>query len=166
MKAEGRSQKSKVKGQKSKVENSENLRREAAGLRNPQSAIRNSIVAVALGLLLSAVARPAFAQLNGSAPRKNPYTGNAAATAEGKELYKKMNCYGCHGMQGGGGMGPSLIDETWKTGTGTDLNLLDQIRNGKGQMPPYKTMVNDEQAWKMIAFIRSLYKGDPKKIDW
>ncbi len=119
-----------------------------------------------LCLLLSALAPSVFAQQNGSAPQKNPYTGNAAAIAEGKELYKKMNCYGCHGMQGGGGMGPSLIDETWKTGTGTDANLLDQILNGKGQMPPYKTMVNDDQAWKMIAFIRSLYKGDPKKIAW
>jgi cytochrome c(L) len=119
----------------------------------------------ALCLLLSASTH-AFAQENGSAPQKNPYTGNAAAIVEGQELYKKMNCYGCHGMQGGGGMGPSLIDEAWKTGTGTDLNLLDQIRNGKGQMPPYKTMVNDDQAWKLIAFIRSLYKGDPKKIVW
>jgi mono/diheme cytochrome c family protein len=69
-------------------------------------------------------------------------------------------------MQGGGGMGPSLIDATWKAGDGSDLNLLDQIRNGKGQMPPYKTMVNDDQAWKLIAFIRSLYKGDPTKIKW
>jgi cytochrome c-L len=107
-----------------------------------------------------------WAQQNGSTPVKNPYTGNAAAIAEGQALYKKMNCYGCHGMQGGGGMGPSLIDDTWKTGDGSDLNLLEQIRDGKGQMPPYKTMVNDDQAWKLIAFIRSLYKGDPTKIKW
>ena len=108
-----------------------------------------------------------FAQQNGDAPKKlNPYTGNAEAIAEGKELYKKMNCYGCHGMQGGGGMGPSLIDETWKTGNGSDLNLLEQIREGKGQMPPFKTLVTDEQAWKLIAYIRSLYKGDPAKITW
>ena len=124
-------------------------------------------MACVLVLLLTASTPPAFAQpSNGSTPPKNPYTGQLAAITEGKELYKKMNCYGCHGMQGGGGMGPSLIDETWKTGTGTDVNLLDQIRNGKGQMPPYKTMVNDDQAWKLIAFIRSLYKGDPKKISW
>jgi cytochrome c-L len=107
-----------------------------------------------------------WAQQNGSAPKKNPYTGNAAAIAEGQALYKKMNCYGCHGMQGGGGMGPSLIDETWKAGDGSDLNLLDQIQNGKGQMPPYKTMVNEDEAWKLIAFIRSLYKGDPTKVKW
>ena len=138
-----------------------------SAIRDPRSTIRAPFVAVTFGVLLSAFIHPAFAQQqNGSTPQKNPYTGKLAAIAEGKELFKKMNCYGCHGMQGGGGMGPSLIDATWKAGTGTDLNLLDQIRNGKGQMPPYKAMVNDDQAWKLIAFIRSLYKGDPKKIAW
>ena len=116
--------------------------------------------------LLLEVFNVTWAQQNGDAPKKNPYTGNAAAIAEGKELYKKMNCYGCHGMQGGGGMGPSLIDETWKTGNGSDLSLLEQIREGKAQMPPFKTVVNDDQAWKLIAYIRSLYKGDPTKITW
>jgi cytochrome c(L) len=140
-------------------------RRNSSQIPNPKSQILTKVVAFTLGLLFC-VSTGAFAQQNGSALKKNPYTGNAAAIAEGKELYKKMNCYGCHGMQGGGGMGPSLIDATWKVGDGSDLNLLDQIRNGKGQMPPYKTMVNDDQAWKLIAFIRSLYKGDPTKIKW
>ena len=181
MKAKGKNQKAKGKRQKAKIEEAlgfgiwalgEKVKRSFSQIRNPKSAIPNpqsqilaQLVAFALGLLLSA-SPPAFAQQNGSAPQKNPYTGNAAAIAEGKELYKKMNCYGCHGMQGGGGMGPSLIDEAWKAGDGSDRNLLDQIRNGKGQMPPYKTMVNDDQAWKLIAFIRSLYKGDPKKMTW
>ena len=166
--------KSKIKNQKSKIEKAlgfkfqvlgKKVRGNSSQIPNPKSQILAQIVAFALGLLLSVSPR-AFAQQNGSAPMKNPYTGNAAAIAEGQELYKKMNCYGCHGMQGGGGMGPSLIDEAWKTGDGSDRNLLDQIRNGKGQMPPYKTMVNDDQAWKLISFIRSLYKGDPKKITW
>jgi cytochrome c(L) len=167
--------KSKIKNQKAKGREKAGGWRLEAGeekeksnlqqIPNPKFQIPEQLVAFVLGLLLSA-SPSAFAQQNGSAPMKNPYTGNAAAVAEGKELYKKMNCYGCHGMQGGGGMGPSLIDEAWKTGDGSDRNLLDQILNGKGQMPPYKTMVNDDQAWKLIAFIRSLYKGDPKKITW
>ncbi len=180
MKTEVKSQKSKGKSQKSKG------RRRGTGDRGPEAktvisyqlsvvssqhltpSTQHRVLALTFVfcLLLSALAPSVFAQQNGSAPQKNPYTAQAAAIAEGKELYKKMNCYGCHGMQGGGGMGPSLIDATWKTGTGTDANLLDQILNGKGQMPPYKTMVNDDQAWKMIAFIRSLYKGDPQKIAW
>jgi cytochrome c(L) len=155
--------KSKIKNQKAKGR--EKAKSNLRQIPKPKSQIPEQIVAFVLSLLLSA-STSVFAQQNGSAPMKNPYTGNAAAVAEGKELYKKMNCYGCHGMQGGGGMGPSLIDEAWKTGDGSDRNLLDQILNGKGQMPPYKTMVNDDQAWKLVAFIRSLYKGDPKKITW
>lgn len=110
---------------------------------------------------------PAYAQNGATAPQKlNPYTGKAEAIAEGQQLYKKFNCYGCHGMQGGGGMGPNLTDETWQTGDGSDLNVLQQIRDGKGTMPPFKTMLNDDQAWKVIAFIRTLYKGDLKKANW
>src|SRR5262249_60176089 len=92
------------------------------------------------------------AQENGNAPPKlNPSTGNAEAIAEGQQLYKDLNCYGCHGMRGGGGMGPNLTDETWQTGDGSDASLLAQIREGKGKMPAFKDVVTDDQAWKIIA---------------
>ena len=98
--------------------------------------------------------------------RKNPYTGNKEAIAEGEELYKMLNCYGCHGMSGGGGMGPNLTDETWMTGDGTDTSLLAQIMEGRGNMPSYKEAIDEDQAWKMIAFVRTLYKGDPTTVKW
>ena len=107
------------------------------------------------------------AQENGNTPQKlNPYTGNPEAIAEGQQLYKDLNCYGCHGMRGGGGMGPNLTDEIWQTGDGSDASLLAQVREGKGKMPAFKDVINDEQAWKVIAFVRSLYKGDPEAIKW
>jgi len=122
---------------------------------------------VTLLLLVTLRGFPVQAQNGATAPQKlNPYTGKADAIAEGQQLYKKFNCYGCHGMQGGGGMGPNLTDETWQTGDGSDLNLLSQVRDGKGAMPAFKTMLTDDQAWKLIAFVRSLYKGDPKKANW
>jgi mono/diheme cytochrome c family protein len=108
-----------------------------------------------------------YAQENGNVPPKlNPYTGNAEAIAEGQELYKQLNCYGCHGMRGGGGMGPNLTDQIWQTGDGSDANLLAQIQEGRGKMPAYKDVIDDDQAWKIIAFVRTLYKGDPTKIQW
>jgi cytochrome c(L) len=107
------------------------------------------------------------AQQNGSTPQKlNPYTAKPEAIVEGQALYKKLNCYGCHGMAGGGGMGPNLTDQKWQTGDGSDSNLLSQIRDGRGQMPPYKTIATDDDIWKMIAFVRSLYKGDPATVTW
>jgi len=117
-----------------------------------------------LGLLLGL---SVHAQENGNTPQKlNPYTGNAQAIAEGQELYKQLNCYGCHGMRGGGGMGPNLTDETWQTGDGSDASLLAQIREGRGKMPSFKDAIDDDQAWKIIAFVRSLYKGDPEMVKW
>jgi len=122
--------------------------------------------AVALGIAISML-NIVRAQENGNAPEKlNPYTGNATAIAEGQELYKDLNCYGCHGMRGGGGMGPNLTDETWQTGDGSDTNLMGQIRDGRGKMPAFKDVVSDDQVWKLVAFVRSLYKGDPAKVKW
>jgi cytochrome c oxidase cbb3-type subunit 3 len=106
-------------------------------------------------------------QENGSAPQKlNPYTGNAQAIAEGQTLYKDLNCYGCHGMRGGGGMGPNLTDRTWQTGDGSDANMMSQVRDGKGKMPAFKDVITDDQAWKIIAYVRSLYKGPPDTVKW
>lgn len=132
--------------------------------RRPQSAVRCLVGVSVLILLLSPLAH---SQQNGTVPQKlNPYTGKAEVIAEGEALYKKFNCYACHGMRGGGGMGPNLTDETWQTGDGSDPNLLAQIRDGKGNMPPFKSMLSDDQAWKIISFVRSLYKGKPESVKW
>src|SRR5688500_15995571 len=40
----------------------------------------------------------------------NPYATDAAAVAEGRALFVGMNCAGCHGPAGGGGIGPPLAD--------------------------------------------------------
>src|SRR5689334_22682029 len=42
--------------------------------------------------------------------RPNPYDENAHAMSEGKQLFSNYNCSGCH-ANGGGGMGPPLIDD-------------------------------------------------------
>jgi hypothetical protein len=39
----------------------------------------------------------------------------------------------------------------------------------KGEIPQQtmpKIALSDEQIWKMLAFVRSLYKGDPALINW
>jgi mono/diheme cytochrome c family protein len=131
------------------------VRHSSRGL-SPPSSVRSTLCVLSLFIALSAQA-----QENGSTVQKlNPYTGKAEAIAEGQALYKELNCYGCHGMRGGGGMGPNLTDET------SDANLLSQIRDGRGQMPAFKDAVDDDQVWKLIAFVRSLYKGDPSTVKW
>jgi len=102
-------------------------------------------------------------------PKKfNPYTGNAEAIQQGRALYLQTGCSGCHGPGGGGGMGPALLDDEWKFGS-DDLTLFKLI---KGEIPQqtmpaaFGGVLKDDEIWKIIAFIRSLYQGDPNKIDW
>ena len=96
----------------------------------------------------------------------NPYTGNPEAIAEGEELYKLLNCYSCHGLRGGGGMGPNLTDEQWKEGTGSDIRVMGQVMTGRNKMPGYDGAITEDEAWKVIAYVRTLYKGDPSTIEW
>lgn len=105
---------------------------------------------------------------NGSADvtKRNPYTGEPDAIREGEELYKLLNCYSCHGLRGGGGMGPDLTDEEWKEGTGSDTRVMGQIMTGRNKMPGYDGVITEQEAWKVIAYVRTLYKGDPATIEW
>lgn len=98
--------------------------------------------------------------------RLNPYTGNPEAIIEGEELYKLLNCYSCHGLRGGGGMGPDLTDEEWKEGTGDDTRVMDQVMTGRNKMPGYDGVITEEEAWKVIAYVRTLYKGAPSTVEW
>ena len=98
--------------------------------------------------------------------KRNPYTGEPDAVREGEELYKLLNCYSCHGLRGGGGMGPDLTDEEWKEGTGSDTRVMGQIMTGRNKMPGYDGVITEEEAWKVIAYVRTLYKGDPATIEW
>ena len=102
-----------------------------------------------------------------SVPEKlNPYTNDEKAIAEGEELYKMLNCYSCHGLRGGGGMGPNLTDEQWKEGTGSDERVMAQVMTGRNKMPGYGEVITEEEAWKVIAYVRQLYKGDESTIEW
>jgi cytochrome c(L) len=110
-----------------------------------------------------------FSTVSADEPLKNPYTGNAQAIEEGHQLFLDTGCYSCHGHHAEGGMGPSL------TGAGnrwiykpTDTTLFRTISNGREgtNMAPWKDTLSKDQIWKIIAFIRSLYQGDPSKVVW
>ena len=122
------------------------------------------LVAGLLGAPLSMVAAEEPAK-----PQKlNPYTGNAEAIQEGRTLFLQNGCSACHGAGGGGGMGPALLDDEWKFGS-DDATLFKLI---KGEIPQqtmpaaFGNVLKDEDVWRLIAYVRSLYRGDPSKINW
>ncbi len=86
---------------------------------------------------------------------KNPYGGNAWATNEGKSLYTAFNCVGCH-ANGGGGMGPPLLDHTWIYG-GSAMEIYSSIVAGRPNgMPAFGGKLTDTQAWQLTAYVQSL----------
>jgi mono/diheme cytochrome c family protein len=98
---------------------------------------------------------------------RNPFAGNPQAVKEGRTLYMTHGCSGCHGLLGGGGMGKPILDDTWAFGS-DDETLFKLTRGELPQqtMPKSEIGLTDEQVWKVLAYVRSLYKGDPSLINW
>lgn len=86
----------------------------------------------------------------------NPLEGNASAVQEGKSLFIKMNCAGCHGYDAGGGMGPSLVDHYWRYG-GVPVSVYKSIFEGRPQgMPAWGQALPPQEIWKLVAYLESL----------
>jgi mono/diheme cytochrome c family protein len=98
--------------------------------------------------------------------------------AQGETLFRSYPCSGCHGGGGGGGMCPPLTSSDWIYG-GDDDTLFRLITLGSdelqkkgytrqglaavvGPMPPMGPLFkSSDDLWKILAFIRSRYDGDP-----
>jgi cytochrome c oxidase cbb3-type subunit 3 len=90
----------------------------------------------------------------------NPYHGTRGATMEGRQLFVRFNCSGCHGGRAGGGMGPSLRDAVWRYGS-TDAQIFSTIAEGRDQgMPAWGTKITQDQIWKLVAYVQSLRTPD------
>ena len=89
------------------------------------------------------------------------FENNAYHLSQGKKLFTWFNCVGCHG-NGGGGMGPPLIDDKWLYG-GTIENIVATIREGRPNgMPSFRGKVPDDQIWELAAYVRSMSGNVPK----
>jgi cytochrome c oxidase cbb3-type subunit 3 len=86
----------------------------------------------------------------------NPYAQNRTAMAEGRQLFIRFNCSGCHGGRAGGGMGPSLRDVDWMYGD-RDAQLFSSIAEGRAHgMPSWEPRLTPDQIWKLVTYIKSL----------
>ncbi|HKU59946.1 MAG TPA: c-type cytochrome, partial [Gemmatimonadales bacterium] len=86
----------------------------------------------------------------------NPYAGNVAAAATGRQLFVGFNCAGCHSGYAGGGMGPSLRDSLWIYGS-SDQQIFSTIAEGRPYgMPAWGGRLPDDLIWKLVTYIRTL----------
>jgi cytochrome c oxidase cbb3-type subunit 3 len=80
---------------------------------------------------------------------------NAYAVSEGKRLYNAWNCSGCH-FQGGGGIGPPLMDDQWIYGS-QPQNIFETIVEGRPNgMPSFGGRIGNDQVWQLVAYVRSM----------
>jgi mono/diheme cytochrome c family protein len=104
---------------------------------------------------------------------KNPIPVSEADIKSGKALYLgKGNCYICHGKEGrGNGEGGAMLnpqprdltDPTFQA-LRTDGEIFWSIKEGvpqSGMFSYVPRMITEEEAWKVVRFIRTLQKNNP-----
>ena len=90
------------------------------------------------------------------APRESPYQKNAWGIGEGKRLYSAFNCAPCHAVNGGGAIGPALIDDKWIYGGNAD-QIYATISQGRPDgMPSFGGHVTADQIWQLVAYVQAL----------
>jgi mono/diheme cytochrome c family protein len=124
---------------------------------------RVSVLALVAGLALSsaAVAQAPWVAPESEKAKKNPLPNDKKVVEQGEKV-AKMNCASCHGAKGKGdgaaaaALNPKPADWTSsRVQAETDGELFWKISNGRGPMPPWKHLPENDR-WAVIRFIRSL----------
>src|SRR4051812_36654056 len=94
------------------------------------------MAAVSAALCIIAGALPARAD-GPSAPTAvvKSYTGTLPPAAEGRRVFLKLNCYGCHGNNAAGGMGPNIRQAESR-------DIGDVVMGGGNGMPSFGRYIN------------------------
>jgi cytochrome c oxidase cbb3-type subunit 3 len=88
-------------------------------------------------------------------PRAETYQGNAAHIAAGQTYYQWFNCSGCH-FNGGGGIGPPLMDDKWIYGGRIEQIYATIVQGRPNGMPSFKDKIPEQQVWQIAAYVRSM----------
>jgi len=106
--------------------------------------------------------------------RANPISTEAVSIERGRKLFLQK-CASCHGAtaRGDGPAGKSLnpkpADLKKMSGTHPDGDFAWKIENGRGVMPAWKNILNQNQIWDLVNYIQSLSdsekKNNPEHID-
>ena len=88
-------------------------------------------------------------------PRADDYAGNAYHITQGQTYYRWYNCNGCH-ANGGGGMGPPLMDDKWRYGGEMEHIYATIVQGRPNGMPSFRDKIPAQQVWQIAAYVRSL----------
>jgi cytochrome c oxidase cbb3-type subunit 3 len=105
--------------------------------------------------------RPGMPQPQQRESRGAHFENVAYHVSQGAIWFQRYNCAGCHG-NGGGGMGPALMDETWRYGGSIDAIHATVLEGRPNGMPSFRDRLTDTQAWQVAAYVRAL-SGNVRK---
>ena len=91
---------------------------------------------------------------------------SAYEIAQGKQLFRWYNCVGCH-AQGGGGIGPALMDDQWIYGSSPEAIFATIVEGRPNGMPSFRGRIPEAQVWQLVAYVRSLPRdaaGRPQEL--
>jgi cytochrome c oxidase cbb3-type subunit 3 len=91
------------------------------------------------------------------------FEASAYAVGEGKRLYNAYNCVGCH-AQGGGAIGPALMDSEWIYGSHPDQIYSTIMQGRPNGMPSFGGKLPDYQVWELVAYVRSMSGQLPSDV--
>jgi cytochrome c oxidase cbb3-type subunit 3 len=133
------------------------FRPEPPTVRTGEQWIRLSNLQPGAGQPVGVVVGPAVA----AGQVKNEYEENAFALSEGKRLFSSFNCTGCH-ANGGGGMGPPLLDDKWIYGHEPQQVFATIVEGRPNGMPTFGGRIPAYQIWQLAAYVRSISGLVPK----
>jgi cytochrome c oxidase subunit 2 len=102
-------------------------------------------------------------------------TGSTSPAAAGQQLFQSLGCASCHGANGEGGRGPTLVGllgrptplENGQTINADEAYMRESILNPQAKivagfppiMPTFQGQVTEDQLLQLVAFIKSLPGG-------
>jgi mono/diheme cytochrome c family protein len=98
--------------------------------------------------------------------KKNPVNVDAVSIARGKSLFA-THCASCHGDRGKGdgpaakALDPKPADLVVMGGHHTPGDLAWKIANGRGVMPGWKGVLNENDIWHVVNYVQSLGAAKP-----
>jgi mono/diheme cytochrome c family protein len=102
--------------------------------------------AAAQASAVPAQTNPVAGQVSGES---NPFQGQAAAIAQGEQIYRER-CFGCH--KSNGGSGPNVFRPALSA-----TRFFDAVRKGRPgtAMAPFESLLSQQQIWQVHAFLVS-----------
>jgi cytochrome c-L len=128
---------------------------------------RNAITGMPIDFSFGKKAEPTEAVKHFMSTGENNYNQNEEVIKAGENLFATA-CSGCHGHHAEGKLGPALGDSYWTyPGGQTDKGLFEIVYDGaRAMMGPQRNNLTVDEMLTVMAYVRSIYWGEPEKALW